>query len=72
MEFLEYTQFGFTEILANQSFRVYKDRCNWRGMCVPYGFGDVVSVLWQGTNLIVRTDRGVTFIFNDFNDYTRL
>ena len=72
MEFLEYAQFGFTEILANQNFRVYKDRWNWRIMCVPYGFGDVVSVLWQGASLIVRTDRGVTFIFDDFNDYIRL
>jgi hypothetical protein len=72
MEFLEYAQFGFTEILANQNFRVYKDRWNWRIMCVPYGFGDVSSVLWQGANLIVRTDRGVTFLFDDFNDYIRL
>lgn len=72
MEFLEYAQFGLTEKVGNQSFNVYKDRWSPKIMCIPYGFGDVDSVLWQGENLIVRTDRGVTFIFRDFNDYIRL
>jgi len=72
MNFLDYAQFGHTEITNGYNFRVYRNRYDWYAMCIPVGFGDITSVMWQGANLIVRTDRGVTFLFDDFYNFTRI
>ena len=72
MTFSEFAQFGHTEITNGFNFRIYKNRYDWYAMCVPVGFGDIVSIMWQGANLIVRTDRGVTFIFDNFYSFYRI
>lgn len=74
-DFLLYRDFGYVESLAPNlpdAFRIYKGMNNYRNMSIPCGFGKVLSITWQGNHLHVRTDKGVTFVFRDFNDWTRM
>jgi hypothetical protein len=70
MNFSEYRAFGFTQITSNSEFRIYKDRYSWWNMCIPVGTGKIISVVWQGENLIVSTDQNWTYLFNNFNNFT--
>jgi hypothetical protein len=70
--FLAFADYGMVEKLDSISFRVYKDRHDYINMSIPYGFGEISSMIWQGSRLHLRTDQGVLFIFSDFGDYERI
>jgi hypothetical protein len=71
-DFFEYADYGRVEKLDSLGFRIYKDRFNNYHMSIPYGFGQIAHILWQGSRLHVHTDQGVLFIFNNFWDYERI
>ena len=70
--FLAFADYGRAEKLDSFSFRVYKNRHDYTNMSIPYGFGEISSIIWQGSRLHLRTEQGVLFIFNDFGDYERI
>lgn len=71
-DFNTYTKYGMTLKRDSTTFCVYRDRYNYSIMSIPYGFGEIESIIWQGVNLHVRTDEGVLFLFSDFYTYERI
>ena len=70
--FLAYADYGRVEKLDAISFRVYRDRYAYTTMSITYGFGEISTIMWQGSRLHVLTDQGVLFIFSDFWEYERI
>ena len=70
--FQEFADYGLTEVLNSSAFRVYKNRYDWWVMCIPVNTGNINNIIWQGSRLHVRTDRGSVFIFSDFNEWERI